>query len=355
MYRLFAFTYTRTLSRLLLGVLVLALSFTYGGIIASSTTHAASGVASFSMQPLHADPANPLTKSYFVLASAAGTALQNGLRITNTGSASGTVTLYPVDATTGQNSGLVYNAQNAPRSDVGSWLQLAQQQLTLQAGQSAIVPFQVNIPHDTWSGQHIGGIVAESDTQASTQQQNTFHVNVQNLSIVAVQVTVAGPQVELLEMTGVQAGGANGYQNLLISLNNAGTTLLKPYGTLQVTDEQGHVLQRAALKLDTFMPHTTINYPVYVQSKPLTAGTYTVDLLLTYGHERTLHTKKTVTITSQQIAQVFKAQGPLRFVGSLAGWQYAIIGLLLVLVSGCILFMSYTFCRKFVISIGKKP
>jgi len=266
--------------RILLSELLLAITLAYGVTAAGLVAHAASEGASFSMRPLHADPSNPITKSYFVLASKAGTTLQNGISITNTGSATGTVTLYPVDATTSQNSGLVYNMQNAPRSDVGSWLQLGQQHLTLKPGQSETVPFRVSVPQNTWSGQHIGGIVAESDTKASTQQQNTFHVNIQSLLIVAVQITVAGPLTEQLAITGVQASGANGYQNLLVNLSNTGTTLLKPYGTLQVTDEQGHVLQHTAIKLDTFLPRTTINYPVYMQNKPLVVGTYTADLLL---------------------------------------------------------------------------
>ncbi len=354
MNRLFASFSYQTTPHLFVSMLFLTLLLVYGVPVTGRVVHAAGGSANFSMQPAYIDPANTLTKSYFVLASKAGATLQNGVRITNTGSATGTVTLYPVDATTGQNSGLVYSPQNAPRTDVGAWLQLGQRQVTLNVGESAVVPFQLNIPQDSWSGQHIGGIVAESDTQANTQQQNTFHVNVKSLSIVAVQVTLDGPLTEQLDMMDVQAGGANGYQNFLVNLKNSGTTLLKPYGVIQVTNGQGTVLQHIAVKLDTFLPHTIINYPVYVQSKPLTEGIYTVDLQLTYGHQKTLHTKKTLTITRQQLAQIYKAQSPLRLVTLPSGWQGLLIGLLLVLVAGCILFASYTLCRKLLVLLSKK-
>ena len=349
MNRLFFTVRSRLFHSMLLSMFLLMSSFYI------LTAHADGGSASFSMQPLHTDPTNPVTKSYFVLSSKAGTTQQNGIRITNTGSATGTVTLYAVDATTGQNSGLVYNPQNAPRNDVGAWIQLEQQQLTLTPGQSQIVPFQVNTPRDAWSGQHIGGIVASSIVQASTQQHNTFHVNVQNLSIVAVQVTVAGPQTEQLAATDVRAGGANGYQNLLVGLSNTGTTLLKPYGTLQVTDSQGHVRQTIAVKLDTFLPRTTINYPIYMQKTPLTAGTYTVKVQLNYGHQHTLSTTKTLTITSQQIAQVFKAQGPLQLgSGIFSSWQGILLIVVLILAAGSMLFVGYTLSRKAIVSISKK-
>ncbi len=352
MNRLFFAVHSRLFHFMLLSMFLLTAILSSLGVL---TAHADGGSASFSMQPLHADPTNPVTKSYFVLNSEAGTTQQNGIRVTNTGSATGTVTLYAVDATTGQNSGLVYNPQNAPRNDVGAWIQLEQQHLTLTPGQSQIVPFQVNTPSNAWSGQHIGGIVAASVVQASTKQHNNFHVNVQNLSIVAVQVTVAGPQTEQLAMTDVQAGGANGYQKLLVGLSNTGTTLLKPYGTLQITDSQGHVRQTIAVKLDTFLPRTTINYPIYMQKAPLAAGTYTVSMQLNYGHQHTLNTKKTLTITSQQIAQVFKAQGPLQLSDSIfSSWQGILLIVVLVLAAGSMLFVGYTLCRKVIVSIIRK-
>ena len=344
---------TRTLSPVLLLVLLATLALAYTMAFEIHTTHADGGSTSFSIQPLHYDSANIATRSYFILDGKPNTTVQNGIRIKNTGAATGTVTLYAVDATTGQNSGLVYNAQDVPSHDVGSWLHLAQQQLTIASGQSEDIPFQVSIPKGARPGQHIGGIVAKSVVQASTQK-STFHVDVQSLSIVAVQLNVAGPQADRLEMTGIQASGANGYQNLLINLSNSGTTLLKPHGMLQVLDAQGNVLQNLTIKLDTFLPDTIISYPVYMQNHPLEAGTYTINLQLAYGHQHTLHAKQTLTVTQKQVSQVFKSQGPFQLTGGFSGWQGALVGLLLVLAAGSVLFVSYTFCRKIVVSLAKK-
>ncbi len=343
----------RTLPRIPLLVFLIALALAYTMTFEIHTTHADGGGTSFSVQPLHYDSADIATRSYFILNGKPDTTVQNGIRVKNTGAARGTVTLYAVDATTGQNSGLVYNAQDVPSHDVGSWLHLAQQQLTLAPGQSQDVPFQVSIPKGARPGQHIGGIVAKSVVQASTQK-STFHVDVQSLSIVAVQLNVAGPQADRLEMTEVQASGANGYQNLLIHLSNTGTTLLKPHGTLQVLDAQGNILQKLTVKLDTFLPDTTINYPVYMQSHPLEAGTYTIDLQLAYGHQHMLSVKQALTVTQKQISQVFKSQGPFQLSGGFAGWQGALIGLFLVLAMGCVLFVSYTFCRKIVVAFARR-
>lgn len=345
---------TRTLEHLPLLFLLIAVALTYTMAFGIRTTHADSGGASFSVQPSHIDSSNLATRSYFILDSKPNTTMQNGIHIKNTGGATGTVTLYAVDATTGQNSGLVYNAQDVPSHDVGSWLHLAQQQLTLSAGQSQIVPFQISIPKGARPGQHIGGIVAKSVAQASTQQKSTFHVDVQSLSIVAVQLNVAGPQADRLEMTGIQESGANGYQNLLVTLSNTGTTLLKPHGTLQVLDARGKIRQNLTVKLDTFLPDTTIDYAVYMQQHPLEAGTYTIDLQLVYGHQHILHIKQALTVTQKQVSQVFKSSGALNLSSGFPGWQGALIGLLLVLALGSVLYVSYTFCRRIIVSLGKK-
>jgi len=65
-------------------------------------------------------------------------------------------------------------------------------------------------------------------------QKGAIQINIQHLTILAVQINLPGATIEQLEATGIQLGGANGYQTLLIGLHNSGTTMLKPFGTLQI-------------------------------------------------------------------------------------------------------------------------
>src|SRR6266705_1828981 len=150
----------------LLIMVLLGVSLT--GVLGSSIAHADGGQANFSLQPVLYDPANPLTQSYFIFDSKPGIVVKSRVRVTNTGTATGSVSLYPVDATTGQTSGAVYLNQDDPRKDVGAWTTLGAQQLTLAAGQSQIVSFQVTIPSTVRPGQHLGGIVAENLAESSS-------------------------------------------------------------------------------------------------------------------------------------------------------------------------------------------
>src|SRR6266704_1801639 len=296
MQNLFFFSRARLFARMFTGTLLLMLSVVSSVLLlaatGSSLAYAASGGASFSLQPVTYDPHNPVTQSYFIFDSKPGIVIKNRVRVTNSGTAKGTVGLYAVDATTGQTNGAVYLNRDDPRQDVGAWVTLGVQQLTLTPGQSKIVPFQVTIPGTIRPGQHLGGIVAENLTQQSSAQTNknsTFQINVKSLTIVAVQVNLPGIPVEQMAASGVQAGGQNGYQQLLVGLSNTGTVMLKPSGSLQVSDAQGQVLKNIALKLDTFLPQTSIKYPVTITGQGLGPGNYQAALTLMYGQGAALY------------------------------------------------------------------
>ncbi len=324
-----------------------------------SIAHAAGGQANFALQPVTYDPSNPLTRSYFIFNSKPGTVIMNRVRVINSGTAAGSVSLYPVDATTGQTSGAVYLNHSDPRKDVGAWITLGKQQLTLGPGKSQIVTFQIAVPGQSRAGQHLGGIVAENLTQPAktptTKPGNntgTFHISVKNLTIIAVQINLPGATVSQMAATGVQAGGQNGYQQILVGLSNTGTVMLKPNGSLQVIDAQGHATENISLKLDTFLPQTSINYPVTVTGLALGVGTYKATLTLLYGNGKTLHYNTTFSITQQQLTQVFsvsKTQAPGSSGGdifSLSPWILLIGALLLLLVGGNIFFWRLVLARS---------
>ncbi|MDQ2714439.1 MAG: DUF916 and DUF3324 domain-containing protein [Chloroflexota bacterium] len=327
--------------RSVVGMLIIAVLL--AGAFSTSVARADgdAGQPTFGLQPVLYDPSQPATKSYFIFDAHPGAILHNGIRVTNNGTATGTVGLYAVDSATGQTSGTVYLSHDAVQHDVGTWITLGMQHVTLAPGESQVVPMQVTVPATMWPGQHVGGIVAENVVSEKPSNKGTLHIQVRNLTIIAVQVNLPGSQIEQLTATGIQAGGANNYQTLLVGLDNSGTTMLKPTGSLQITDAYGHLLQNQSIKLDTFLPHTTITYPVYVKDHALGAGNYRATLTMTYGHGHVLNYTAAFTITEQQVAQVFKAPAPLQapedmksVVDTLPIWQIITGGLLLLVVGG---------------------
>jgi hypothetical protein len=87
--------------------------------------------------------------------------------------------------------------------------------------------------------------------------------------------------------------------------------MLKPSGTLQVTDATGHPLKLLKLTLDSVLPQTAINYPVYVDGQALGPGPYKGRLSLTYGvPQQTLSRTFTFEVTAASLQQVFGSKAP---------------------------------------------
>jgi hypothetical protein len=291
----------------------------------------------FALQPATYNPAIPATKSYFILNTKAGATLSESIRVSNTGAVAGGVSIYPVGTTTAPTGGIAYLSKNDPRRDVASWIKLDKQQLILAPGQSQIVSFKLAIPASTHPGVHIGAITVENLTLQHSSGKGAFSINLQKLSIMAVQVNIPGPVLEQMKVTGIKAGGSNGYQNLLVSMANTGNQMVSPNGTLSIDDAQGRLLQVLSFKSGLILPDTGINYPVYLRKQALAAGNYQVSLVMNYGHGKILSYASKLTITQAEVNQAF-ANGPLQAPTStiMPLWQI----ILLVLAALIVLFVG---------------
>lgn len=258
--------------------------------------------ASFSLKPASTQSPN---SAYFVYDAEPGQVIHDEVLVTNTGDAPGTVQLAALDGMTGQTGGIVFPDADAPRAQVGAWTRLDQTELTLEPGESRTVGFTLTVPREVRAGHHVGGIAAQG--VAVKQGSGQFQVNVQTRVVTAVQVNLPGPVVEHLAIDGVTPTMQGSRQALLLGLRNDGNRMLKPHGTLTVTDSQGQELHSIPLQLNTFLPDTAIAYPAVVLDGPLAAGEYAVAVRLQYGEEGTASYEGTLTISSEQAAQAAQA------------------------------------------------
>lgn len=261
----------------------------------------------FGLRPATFD--GPSSTGYFILDSQPGATVTNAVWVVNTGTAAGVARLYAVDASTGNTSGTIYGNEADPRQDVGSWASLDTDEVTLKPGEGRAIPFSLTVPKSVRPGTHLGGVVVANKAQedANAVASSGFQVKFSTLSIVAIQVNLPGPSVDKVTVSGVQPSGTPGDQTIIFGLRNDGTTMLKPIGRLQITNDAGVTVQNLPLTLDTFVPQTAIEYPVHIQNTALDVGNYEASLMLTYGETRQ-ETRYTghFAITSPQLAQVFQ-------------------------------------------------
>jgi len=268
---------------------VLIMLVLLAGALGAGVVHAAGGSSHFSITPASIPHSTAAPRGYFTYTSQPGVLIHDSVHVTNVGTARGSVNLYAVDAITSQASGVAFLTPADPRRNVGAWITLSSQKITLNPGQSLDVPFSVRVPSKVRPGQHCGGIIARDaidQVQSSTSGAVHTTIQVQSQEILGVLVNLPGTLVEKLNVTGITYDGKSASQRLLIGLANTGTQMIHPAGSLQVTDKERRLLQNVPLKLAAILPQTAINYPVGIVSNALNSGPYRASVSLGYegGH-----------------------------------------------------------------------
>jgi hypothetical protein len=308
--------------------------------------------SSFALRPVTYTPSIPATQSYFIVAARPGQSIQSEVRVSNEGTTTGTALLYAVDATTGRTSGAVYLSRRSRRRDVGAWLRLALHRVTLAPGESRIVPFTVVVSAHVRPGQHLGGIVAENLrvtgglARRTGKRKGSLQIRIRHLTIVAVEVTLPGRRRDKIALTNVAWARMGAYPVAVLSLRNEGTFMIKPQGTIRLTATNGAIVDRQAFVLDTFLPQTSIDYPLVLR-KNLAAGTYRADVQLEYGDARTLRATRSLTVSKPKTTVRDAAPPPPATATSAAGrvasrpgtsitlpWIVACLGIALGLAGG---------------------
>ncbi len=283
------------------------------GLLAAAAVMVAGAGGALAAGPtVSLNPVGPAgAKGYFVYTAHGGSRISGQVAVINTSSARGTVLLYAVDATTGQTTGAVYRGRAQRRRDVGAWTRLPIGRVVLGSHGRSQVTFTVRVPRGVRGGQHLGAIVAQPLSPvrrfSAKGSGHAFHINVQALTVLAVQVNVPARPVQRMQVSGCRAGGPHDYQTLFIGMSNTGNQFLKGTGRVMVTGGARRAVKRQSFAVDTFLPGTSIAYPVVLAGRPLGAGHYQALVSLTYGNGHHLTRRLTCTISRHSIVQVFGA------------------------------------------------
>lgn len=258
---------------------------------------------------------NPKT-GYFVYPLSPGATRTGAVVVSNVGTAAGTAHLFTADGTTGPTTGAVYKTNTAPTAS-GTWTTLSETSLRLQPGQHRTVPFTVHVPADAKPGQWVAGIAVEAKNKVATQKPGEkahVQIKIRELTIVAVQVNVAGPPVSAFTIGNVTTGGANGFQKVFVHIANVGNLLAKPTGVVTIFSSSGTRVQALPFRMDTFLPQTAIDYPILLK-KALPAGSYRAAVRLRVPAAAGLPAKvvtssPSFTVSDADVQQVFSSSQP---------------------------------------------
>jgi hypothetical protein len=222
---------------------------------------------------------------YMEYQASAGQTITDTVTVVNGGQAAGAFNLFPADGLTSQVTGVVYAEQTKPFPDgpsgngeygAGTWITLSASSVQLAPGQSTAVNMTVSVPAAATPGDWVGSVSAENPVPARAGGQ--FGFNVTTRVTIAVVVHVAG----FVKLDAVNIGTPfitvenRTRQILNVPLQYMGDVLVKPLVDLRLLDAHKRVLFQLNRQLDTFVPHTTLIYPVPLDNTVIDPGNYQV-------------------------------------------------------------------------------
>jgi hypothetical protein len=289
---------------------------------------------------------HPGPNGYFQYTIAPGASTHGAVTVRNLASLPASYLVYVSDATTSPVSGVAYGQLETHPTGIPSWVKLSTGLVHLASKGASAVNFSVTVPKGTASGDYVVGLVAQTQTptktiKATTSTKTSVSLLTTTRVIVAAVIRVPG-SVKPAASFGQPSVGLQQHrrQVLTIPIHDTGNVLMKPYlaGDLR-NCSGGQPVLRIARQLDTFVPHTSINYPWYLNSQVLPSGCYKANLTLTDGgatlssFSGTLH----VGVATTKVIKTTPAQHPTvitRTKAGIPGWLIpaAAIGALLLLV-----------------------
>ena len=203
------------------------------------------------------------------------------------------------------------------------------------------MPFEVSVPADVTSGEHLGGIAVWEPSAATTIGSGEADSNAASTKITTVTrmvltvfVTTPGPAVPNLTISGVRAQARPDGMYMLVAVTNDGTAATSGQGSITLQSEGFE----QKIDLGDMVPEATTGYPVKWKTDPET-GAHQAQVEIRYDDgakvaswsgDFTVGKDETAALTDRLVAP--GGQG-----GSTTPWlTYGLIGglVLIVLIMG---------------------
>lgn len=224
-------------------VLSLALALVGIGAVAAPVgpLQQAEGDITWSVQP--ANTVNG-TRTQFEYSTDPGTQVVDYVVVANRGETAAEFSIYATDATNDVETGAFgLLPSNEPPTDLGSWITMDVESVTLAPGQESTIPFNLLIPSDATPGDHVAGIIASITTTADNDGTT---VNLEQRVGARVYLRVSGDVAASAEISGISANFtpelnpfAFGRLTLDYSVRNTGNVRMDVLQEVQITGPFG--------------------------------------------------------------------------------------------------------------------
>jgi hypothetical protein len=206
----------------------------------------------------------PDARTHYTLQANPGTTLTDRVLVTNTSKVPVSFTIYGTDAFNTATGEFDLLAADKPPIDLGSWLTFPFKAVSVSAGGTVAVPFQMVVPKTATPGDHAGGVLVSLLNQANT---NAGKVNVDTRVGVRVYLRIPGDLVPRLGVGAVSAkysGTGNpfgtGKISVTYTVNNPGNIRLRAHPTITVGGIFGTVATLKPDDIPELLPNSHVTF-----------------------------------------------------------------------------------------------
>lgn len=219
----------------------------------SAATPAASPVAPIKLPSFGIYPKDTGPGTFFNVMQEAGTTKAYTVVMINGGDASNGPfkgRAYAANVTIRPNGGL--NSGNPTEAPTGAtaWLDYPTEIYTIDPGKGIERTFNVTIPKDVKPGQYIAALSFE--TADPIEIPNTPALKQNLRQTIAFEITVPGKVEASFQIKDVHVIADPEWTGLLATISNTGNVLVKPSGTITISDVNGNPLGSLPLSLGTY-------------------------------------------------------------------------------------------------------
>ncbi|MBU1176853.1 DUF916 domain-containing protein, partial [Patescibacteria group bacterium] len=150
-------------------------------------------------RPAYPSSDNPRTESIFIHTLEPGAIQEEGILLVNNTEEQKTLQVYAVDSMVSSGGAFACRQMTEPKEGVGSWIELAKSEVTLDSGTNEIVPFTIAVPQNAGVGEHNGCIVIQEKkekVEGQTGMTLSFRTGLR------VAITIPGKIIRKLEIVG---------------------------------------------------------------------------------------------------------------------------------------------------------
>jgi len=168
----------------------------------------------------------PETESIFIHTLNPGAIQQEGVIVINNTSLRKTLSIYATDSTPSSGGGFACKQFSEKKINVGNWINIEQNEITLEPNTNVVVPFTINVPELVDVGEHNGCILIQELKNDTEDQQG---MSLAFRSGMRVAITIPGKIIRKLELISFTSS-KNKKETIILTpkVKNLGNTSVSP-------------------------------------------------------------------------------------------------------------------------------